>query len=72
MQTIYGYVEYIYTTWDLITIYVYEITDTVVRASILDGKPYLSLLRVDKCGRQYFIKQKHKVYIDQLERLYVI
>lgn len=71
MYTIYGYVEYIYTTWDLITIYVYDITDTVVRASILDGKPYLSLLRVDKNDRQYFIKQGHKIYLDELERLYV-
>ena len=71
MYTNYGYVKYIYTTWDLITIYVYDITNTVVRAGILDGQPHLSALRVDKEGRQYFLKKRHKVYIDELEVLFV-
>lgn len=72
MLTDYGEVRFIYETHDLITIYVYDITESLVRAAILDGRPYLSLLRSDKYGRQYFTKLNHKVYLDELEELRVI
>lgn len=72
LWTEFGLVKYIYETEDAITIYVYDITDSIVRASILDGRPYISLLRCDKYGNLYFTKAGHKVYLSKLEKLNVI
>lgn len=72
METDYGYVKYIYETRDAITVYVYDIQDMYVKAAILDGRPYLSLMRYTKEGRAYFLKENHRVYIDELEELRVI
>jgi c-di-AMP phosphodiesterase-like protein len=72
MNTEYGKVQYLFEAPDLVTIYVYDITDRVVRASIVDNRPYVALIRVDKYNRQYFTLRKHKVYMDELEEVHVI
>ena len=72
METEYGTVKYIYETSDATLVYVYDIYDNMVRASFFCERPYLSLLRANKNGRQYFLKKNRKIYIDELEELHVI
>lgn len=72
METDYGTVQFIYETHDAITVYVYEIQDMFVKAAVLDGRPYISLLRYTKDGRAFFLKENHKIYIDELEELRVM
>ena len=72
MYTEYGFVEYIGETSDLTPIYVYGIKGIFIKAAIYTGKPYVSIIKTTKSGRQYFIKDRRKVYIDKLEKINVI
>ena len=71
METEYGYVIYMAESPDLSMIYVYEIRGNMVKASINNGKPYLSLIRLAVSGRPYFRKNGHKIYLDELEEVKV-
>lgn len=72
MDTEYGTVIYMGETTDLTPIYVYEIRGIFVKSAILDGKPYTSMIKTTKMGRQYFTKAGSKVYLDELEEVNVI
>lgn len=72
METEYGYVKYIGETSELMQVYIYDIKDIFVRAAIMDERPYISIIRTSKTGRQYFIKNNQRVYVDELEEINVI
>lgn len=65
-------IKYICETSNMGVVYVYDIQNNLVKASINYGRPYISLLRQSKNGRLYFLKGNHKVYIDQLEEVTII
>lgn len=72
MDTDYGRVQFIFELPDTAIVYVYSIVGLTVKAAILDDRPYVSLLKIDKSNRAYFVKRKQRVYIDELEELIVI
>lgn len=73
METEYGIVTHMAETNDGSTIYVYGIDKEkgLVSAAFLDGRPYVSLIRVTKKGREYFMKGHYRVYMDELEEVFV-
>lgn len=72
METEYGTVKYIYEMADATLVYVYEIYDIMVKAAFSCERHYLSLLRTNKQGDKYFLKKNKRIYLKDLEELYVI
>ncbi len=72
MDTEYGTVKYIGETSDLEQVYVYGISGIFVESAFIDERPYKSMIRITNSGRQYFLRNRHKIYIDELEELNII
>lgn len=69
MNTDYGEVKYLWDTGEYQYIYVYGISNNVVKAAIDVDAPRYSLIRQDKFGNKYFKKDKYRVFINELEEI---
>ena len=60
---------YIYDTGEGYEVYVLDITDNMVKAttSMPDSRVKLSLIKYDRYDKPYFIKNRHKIYLSELQ-----
>ena len=65
---------YIVDTFKGFHVIIEDITDTVVKArtDLPDSRSKLSIIRYTNSGRPYFIKEKTRIYLDNLNTEYFI
>lgn len=75
MYTEYGYVQWTWESYDGQLVYIYSIVEgevSMVKSALDIRIPRISLLRQTKSGRDYFMKGRYKVYLDEMEDLIVM